>query len=330
MSGRLDNDGVLFRTKKGKPVEVPVPLAPLADTHGHLTSFRTHDPAVAVARAALAGVRLLVVPVDPSDDVQDVCAFLSWFSQTVDRAAALLDEAAAYGWSPPAFEGWSHVPALVDNVHFVAGVHPYGARRLLEDKSVRARLEALLDDARCLGVGEFGLDYGPWNELPKDVQLQAFRAQLRLAHERGLPVELHVRDANDDEQARAHTDALRVLQEEGVPVAGCDLHCFTCGPTVMEPFAALGCYVAFGGAVTFARSEDIRAAAIACPEHLLLSETDSPYMAPVPLRGSECEPALVALSAACVAQAREEAGVQPARMTYDALWRNANAFLGLA
>ena len=363
----IDTSKSLFATKKGKPVEAPVPLAPLADTHGHLTSFRKLDPAMAVARAALVGVRLLVVPVDPADDVRDVAEFCAWFRRVRDEAARLLDECGHGGAAAPDVPGgselmgrpelpsrpevpggpyvsgksnapggpdaidWPDVPELVDNLHFVAGVHPYGARKLMEDPSVRQRLEALLDDPLCVGVGEFGLDVGPWSELTLDEQLPAMRLQLRIAHERGLPVELHLRDGEADGAyaTAAHDAALELLREEGVPAAGCDLHCFTSGPEVMAPFAEMGCYVAFGGAATFGRSSDIRAAAAACPEHLILSETDSPYMAPVPLRGQECEPAMVAFNAQSVARVREEAGVASPRQTYEALWRNAQAFFHL-
>lgn len=350
----LSEDGFLFHAKKGKPVELPMPLAPLADTHGHLTSLRRLDAGVAIARAALAGVRLLVVPVDPSDDVPDVPAFLSWFEEGVERAGDLLEGipsslvapglswestscasadshemSALRGEARPQDRDSVDVAPLVDNVHFVAGVHPYGSRLLVEDGAVRERLLALLEDGRCVGVGEFGLDYGPWNELPASVQEEAFRLQLRLAHERNLPVELHIRDATDDAAAQAHADALRILREEGVPEAGCDLHCFTSGPEVMRPFVELGCHVAFGGAATFGRSDDIREAAAACPAHLLLTETDSPYMAPVPLRGQECEPAMVAFTAARLAQVRADAGGVPVAQTYETLWHNANAFFGL-
>jgi len=319
----------LFHTKKGKPVEVPAPLAPLADTHGHLTSFRKLEPALAVARAALVGVRLLVVPVDPADDVPDASAFLSWFDDVRSRAADLLHDAVDRGDEPPVFAGYEDAPELVDNIHFVAGIHPYGAQQFVDDPSVRERLEVLLTSDACVGVGEFGLDYGPWNKLPADVQIAAFREQLRIAHKHDLPVELHLRDADGDEAAQAHADALRVLTEEGVPRAGCDLHCFTSGPQVMEPFAELGCRIAFGGAVTFGRSDDIRAAAAQCPGQLILSETDSPYMAPVPLRGQECEPAMIAFSVARLAQVREEAGVATQVQTYATLWRNATRFFGL-
>lgn len=325
----LSPDGYLFHTKKGKPVELPMSSVPLADTHGHLTSFRKIDPSVAIARAALVGVRLLAVPVDPSDDVPDVAAFVEWFKRTVDEAARLLESCAMSGHVPPTFAGEKECLQLTDNVWFLAGVHPYGAGKFLDDASVRERLLALLQDDRCVGVGEFGIDYGPWNEVEPEAQIEALRAQLRIAHELGMPVELHVRDAKDDEGAKAHEDVLRVLGEEGVPQAGCDLHCFTSDPRVMQPFVELGCMVAFGGAVTFAKSDDIRDAVAACPEYLLLSETDAPYMAPVPLRGSECEPAMVAFNAARIVSVREERGIASAGQTYEALWHNACVFLGM-
>lgn len=328
MQALIDGNS-LFYAKKKKSVEFPASLAPLADTHGHLTSFRHHNAAKAIARAALVGVRLLVVPVDPADDVPDVSAFLEWFRQTTRDAAQLLQDAAQDGVVPPSFPNWKDLPDLTDNVYIVAGIHPYGAQKYLDDPSVEGRLRELLSHPLCVGVGEFGLDYGPWNELNPAVQAEAFRAQLRIAHEYGLPVELHIRDADNDDSAQAHADALRVLQEEGVPRAGCDLHCFTSGLEVMQPFVDLGCHIAFGGAATFGRSDDIRAAAAACPTDLILSETDSPYMAPMPLRGQECEPAMVAFTASLLADVRNEAGAATRGQTYEALWRNANSFFGL-
>jgi len=320
-----------FVNKKGAPEAWPRPLAPLADTHGHLTSFHRHTAEVALARAALAGVRLLAVPVDPTDDVQDAGAFLSWLDERVELARAALARLAEAGLEPPAFGGGTDdgttdvdAPQLLDNVCILAGAHPYGAASL--DEAALARLTALLDSPRCVGVGEIGIDVGPYSKLGLDVQEQAFRTQLRIAHERSLPVELHLRDGDDD--TVAHDAALRILREEGVPAAGCDLHCFTSGPDVLDPFLELGCHVAFGGALTFPRSDDIRAAALMCPPELLLVETDCPYMTPVPVRGTECEPAMVSLTAAFLADLRAEAGLASERQTYETLWRNARRFLG--
>ncbi len=324
------SDGELFHDRKGRACPMPAPLAPLADTHGHLTSLRSHDPALAIARAALAGVRLLVVPLDPVAEVPrkwpSVPALLGWLDEQVELARACLADCAEQGLVPPEFPGRGVLPELVDNVRIVAGAHPYGAADL--DDAAMGRLRELLASPRCVGVGEFGLDYGPYNTVAPAVQEEAFRRQLRLAHELGLPVELHIRDAAGDAGASAHAEAARLLAEEGVPERGCDLHCFTSGVKVMRDFARLGCHVAFGGALTFSRSDDIREAAAFCPRRYLLTETDSPYMAPVPLRGEECEPAMVAFTAACVADARERAGRESRQATYDALWDNACALLG--
>ncbi len=302
-----------FTDKKGIAHEAPEPLAPLADTHGHLTHFRHAEAADTLVRAAQAGVRLLVVPVDPVDEVgpglryESPDAFLSWLDDAIEAAAAQVGDA---------------MPEL----RIVAGVHPYGAEQV--DDAALQRLDALLASPLAIGIGEFGFDYGPWSKVPADAQEQAFRTHLSLAHERGLPVELHLRDPEKGEPI-GHIQAERVLREMGVPEAGCDLHCFTSGPEVMAPFVEMGCHIAFGGAATFASSDAIRAAAVECPANLILSETDSPYMAPVPLRGRECEPGMVAFTADLLARIREDAGVASRQQTYDDLWSNARAFCGM-
>ena len=282
--------------KKGNVHELPTAPCALADTHGHLMHLRSRGAVDVLTRAVEAGVRLLVVPLDPTDEAAEAEAVLAW-----------LEEQA------------SAVPEL--DLRLLGGAHPYGAAKLIAGEG-RDALDTLLASPRCVGVGEIGLDFGPWSELPLDVQEEAFRLQLRIARERALPVELHLRDPERGEPI-AHIEAARILREEGVPEAGCVLHCFTSGPDIMAPFVDMGCYIAFGGAVTFPRSEDIRAAAAACPAELILTETDSPYMTPVPFRGSKCETAMVACTAACVARVREEAGVASAEETYRTLWENA-------
>lgn len=315
----LLEDGVLFHTKKGKPQPSPRALAPLADTHGHLTVFREQDPACAIARAALAGLRLLVVPADPTEDAPQAAAFLGQMEQWIEDACLRLDEAAAAGSEVPQFKHYPDAPALVDNIQVIVGVHPYGAA--LYTPQVEEQMEVMLADPRCTGIGEIGLDYTC--EVDPVLQQEVFRRQLTMACERDLPCELHIRDAKDDGAATAHQDALRVLDEVGMPSAGVDLHCFTSNVLVMEPFVERGCYVAFGGAATFKNTQDIRDAAMACPANRLLSETDSPYMAPVPLRGCECEPAMVALTARALADLRAECGLATPQETYRQLWANA-------
>lgn len=319
-------DGILVHDAKGQPVELPVAPTPLADTHGHLTHFHQHRAPEALARAALAGVGLLGVPVDPTDDGCDAAALLGALDAWLAIARDGIDELLAWGVAPATADPY----ALLDNVRIWAGVHPYGAARFNASKGAHQAMERLLASPLAVGVGEIGLDYGPYNRTDPTEQKRAFVEQLKLAHDLDLPVELHLRDADGDAQAQAHADAARILEEAGVPAAGCDLHCYTSDAQVMRPFVDMGCYVAFGGAASFPRSQDIRAAAVECPDHLLLSETDSPYMAPVPLRGMECEPTLVAFSADLLARVRAEAGVAAREATYQALWDNARRFFGQA
>ncbi len=323
-------DGELFHDSKGRACPAPRALAPLADTHGHLGSLKLHDPALALARAALAGVRLLVVPIDPVGEFPrkwgSVSELEDFLATHIRIARDCLNEAAELGFVVPEFEGWD-VPSLLGNVHIVAGTHPYGAAGY--DDAAEALTRELLASPYAVGVGEIGLDFGPYNEVDPRVQGEAFRRQLRLAHELGLPVELHIRDAAGDAGCTAHREAVRVLKEEGVPEAGCDLHCFTSNKHVMEDFKQLGCHIAYGGAATFSRSAEIRDALALTPGRYLITETDCPYMAPVPLRGEECEPAMVAFTAALAAQVRAEAGVASAEQTYRAMWENACALFGL-
>jgi TatD DNase family protein len=185
----------------------------------------------------------------------------------------------------------------------------------------------LLAHPLCVGVGEIGIDYGPWNDLGQEVMVEAFRSQLEIAREYDLPTELHLRDGEND--TLAHDLAYEVLKEVGVGERGVDLHCFTSGPDVMLPFTDMGAHIAFGGALTFGRSDDIREAAIYCPTELILSETDCPYMAPHPIRGQEAEPAMVAITVERLSEVFEERRSVAPRDTYKMLWDNANAFFGL-
>lgn len=311
-------DGVLFHTKKGKVVKLAEPLAPLADTHTHLTSLRDHNAPMAIARAQAAGVRMMVVPLDPTDDAKNAINFLTQFSFWQTRALALEDDLRSEGVVSQKFE-CEPKRQLPDCVRMLCGAHPYGSADFNED--AKNQMKVLFTDNRCIGVGEIGLDYNC--DIDKDLQKDVFRQQLDIARQYHLPVELHIRDKRFDEKCQAHADALKILKHDGYPDEGCVLHCFTQGVEVMEPFVDLGFYIAFGGASTFNNSQEIREAVAACPEHLILSETDAPYMAPVPLRGQECEPAMVALVAENIACVREEVGVATKQETYDALWNNA-------
>lgn len=313
--------------KKARLFELPALPAPVADTHAHLMSFWKVDPVSALARAAAAGVAQLTTIWDPLADARCAAtapAFHDVLEAWVAEARDLFERGVAEG----AIDGGSAAPQLFDHIRYLAGVHPYGAPRY--DEAVHARVAEALDDPLCAGIGEIGLDYhfdadDDIEAAPHDVQIACFERQLALACARNVPVELHVRNDGADEARAAHADAYRVLSEVGIPAAGCVLHCFTEDRATMERFVELGCHIAFGGAATFKRNADIREAFAACPLDRILFETDCPYMAPEPLRGIECEPALIAFTATALAQDRSErTGEDPAAIMR-AAWENATA-----
>jgi len=176
------------------------------------------------------------------------------------------------------------------------GCHPHNAAAYtqeVEDVLVRS----LTSDARVVGIGEIGLDYH-YDNSPRDVQQQVYRRQLRLAHELDSTVTLHMREAHDD--------GLRILKEEGVPKAGFLLHCFNLDYATLEPFLELGAMVAFGGPLTFKKADEVRDSAARCPLDRIMTETDCPFMAPTPIRGSICEPASVVFTAKVLEELRSE------------------------
>jgi TatD DNase family protein len=181
-----------------------------------------------------------------------------------------------------------------DDVVATVGLHPHDAVRLADEWD---ELVALTDHPSVVGIGEAGFDLH-YNHSPHADQEAAFRAQVRLAHETGKALVIHSREAWDD--------TFRVLEEERVP-AHTIFHCFTGGPDEARRALDLGTYLSFSGIVTFKSADDLRAAARVAPLDRVLVETDSPYLAPVPHRGSANEPAYVAVVGAGVADAREEA-----------------------
>ena len=178
-------------------------------------------------------------------------------------------------------------------VRIATGCHPHNAKHY--DDALEAVLRERLADPRAAAVGEIGLDFH-YDFSPRDDQRSAFRRQLRVAKECGLPVILHVREAHDE--------ALAIMRDEGFPEAGTLLHCFNLDWDVLEPWVEAGCYVAFGGPLTFKKSDDTREAAARVPADRLLTETDAPYMTPEPLRGTVCGPEHVIFTAERLAEVR--------------------------
>jgi TatD DNase family protein len=166
--------------------------------------------------------------------------------------------------------------AIEDGLFACLGVHPHEAG----EPGDLDELRELLGNPLAVAVGETGLDYFR-DYAPHDAQRRLFDAQLAIALELDKPVVIHTRAADDDTRDR-------LLAHQG-PVI---LHCFS-SPALLAPALERGWYVSFAGNVTYKNAYELRAAAREVPPHLLLAETDSPYLAPQPVRGKRNEPAFV-------------------------------------
>lgn len=152
-----------------------------------------------------------------------------------------------------------------------------------------------LDHPRVVAVGETGLDYfHDASERIQTLQQAGFRYQMRVARERGLPVIIHTRSAVED--------TLTIMAE--FPEVRGVLHCFTESWEMAEQALAMGYYISISGIVTFKNGDNVRAVAQQVPKDRLLIETDAPWLAPVPNRGEQNQPAFVVDTAKCVAQLR--------------------------
>jgi TatD DNase family protein len=166
-------------------------------------------------------------------------------------------------------------------VFAVVGYHPQEAGRVTD--AGLAEIEEMTGHPRVVAVGETGLDFYHDN-WPHDVQEDAFVRHLELAGRAGLPVVIHTRDAAER--------TLAVLDERATGLTVI-LHCFSL-PGLLDEVVRRGYYVSFAGNVTYKNAVDLQEAARAVPAHLLLLETDAPWLTPMPLRGRPNRPALVA------------------------------------
>lgn len=181
-------------------------------------------------------------------------------------------------------------------VSAAAAIDPFSAHRAGDrfDAEFDA-LEALVRDGGFRAIGECGLDYH-YDLDPRPVQRLRLERHLALAGRSGLPVVIHVREA--------HEDMLAVLAEH--PRVGGVIHSFTSGPDDAARYLALGWSLAFNGVVTYKNAPEVREAARIVPAGRLLTETDGPYLAPVPLRGRRCEPAHLVHTVAALSEIRGE------------------------
>ncbi len=195
---------------------------------------------------------------------------------------------------PESLPAIARLAAGFPTVLAAAGVHAHQAKDLVQAHLDGLRALAAAGSIRA--VGEIGLDYH-YGFSPADAQRPALRAQLALAGEAGLPVILHSRLSGPD--------IVAAVDGEGF-VRGGILHCFTEDWATAKAMLDRGFHVSFSGILTFPKAGDLREVAAKVPLDRLLVETDSPYLAPVPYRGSgrRNEPAYVVETARVLAGIR--------------------------
>ena len=242
----------------------------LIDTHAHITAKDFDADRDAVIRRALdAGVACIVNPGTGLEDSK----------KAIDLAE-------------------KH-----NGVYACVGFHPHDARKA-DEKSL-AEIEELSKHPKVVAIGEIGLDFH-YDFSPQDVQRDVFRDQVKLAQRRNLPIVIHTRESIEEtvrivETCIGEQPVWRMLAMKRPGPRGV-FHCFSGDLSMATRVINLGFYISLPGMVTFKNAHVARQVAAGVSMDDLLLETDSPYLAPVPLRGKRNEPANIPLIAAKIAE----------------------------
>ena len=272
----------------------------VVDTHCHLdlAEDRGVAPGDALARAKARGVTDIVqIAVDTKGA----------------RAARLM-----------AAEFNAHLPK-VPRVHWTAGIHPESVATDSDLDGLELFVREHYGEPDFVGLGETGLDYFHSREHLR-AQQASFERHLALAQELGLPIILHLRDAEQyDGSSNAPKDAVSLLN--AYPDVRGVLHCFTYGFDEALPFVERGWLVSYSGIVTFRNATTVQDGAARLPLENLLVETDAPFLAPVPHRGKTNEPAFVADTLDYVAALRNEKCGEDRATVKSTIYANSQRFL---
>ena len=184
------------------------------------------------------------------------------------------------------------------------GIHPHEASRFREDDL--DELREMYQDRRIRAIGEIGLDFF-YDHSPRDLQREACIRQMELAWELKAPVAYHIRDA--------HQEMLEIMKSMKARLTGGIIHCFSGSAEIAKEYLKLGYFISFAGPLTFKKAPRLQEAVKLIPKDRLLIETDSPYMAPEPVRGRRNEPANVRYVGLKMAELRGEEPEEVAAFT---------------
>lgn len=234
----------------------------LIDTHCHITDDRYEDKDAVVRAFFGAGGKVLV-------------------NGGYDVASS--EEGAVLAEKYPGF-------------YFTVGIHPDNAENALVPENGE-KLKTLVAHAKCLAIGEIGLDYH-YEPFDAKTQQKAFLLQIFLAKETGLPFVVHARDATED--------TVRILRFEKPKELQGVMHCYAGSKETAKILLDAGMYFSFSGTLTFKNAANLRDVAAYLPKDRILTETDSPYLAPEPFRGQENCPSHVSEVLKKLAEVRGE------------------------
>ena len=276
------------------------------DTHAHLNYPEKYgDLPQLLAKIAAAGVDTVInVGWDPASSALAAEQAERFAARQTGNTAAAPENTAAQAEHSAAERFAAETPtaapaerlAAAPALYFAAGFHPSN----LQDYQTgdEERLASLLQSPKGVAVGEIGLDYH-YEDTDEAAQKRAFCAQLELAEALSLPVIIHSRDAA--------ADTLRILKDNRAKLrAGGVMHCFSGSPETAKEYLKLGLYISFAGPVTFKNARRLDEVAKIVPPERILAETDSPYLAPEPFRGTLNTPQNVVQVYAKLAQLRGE------------------------
>ncbi len=185
------------------------------------------------------------------------------------------------GWDVPSSRLAVEIANEFPNVYASVGIHPENLEGISEESL--KEIEELSKNKKVVAIGEIGLDYHWYKEkADHDNQKMWFIKQIELANKLHLPLSIHARDASEDTYE---------LLKEHRPLYGAVLHCYSGSKEMMDKFIELGLYFGFDGPITYKNAVTPKECVVHCPLDRILTETDSPYLSPVPYRGKTNEPA---------------------------------------
>lgn len=201
--------------------------------------------------------------------------------EIIERAISVgVDTFLVVGWDLPSSKLAISIANEFPNVYASVGIHPENLDDISDE--MLKEIEELAQNEKVVAIGEIGLDYHWYKEKSEhDNQKIWFIKQIELANKLHLPLSIHAREATEDTYT---------ILKERTPLYGAVLHCYSGSKEMMDKFLSLGFYFGFDGPITYKNAITPKECVIHCPLDKILTETDSPYLPPVPFRGQRNEP----------------------------------------